>query len=383
MRVLPASFAAAVALAPALASQSFEIEDGNVRLVRHPRAVPGLFSSVFSATPCAESHLHGNEWCYSIGGSGVGRAIDGTGHGDYARTTLGSVALQQDIEDLDGLGLLDVTVVDSVASTGAERGILVTTATFSNVSDSPVGVRIYNFCNVDLNDTCCGEYGDYSLACSGPQRFSVADAEDCGGLLVCDAPGAHSFQAEDPATLAAAIVAGAPLTSGGLPFGSPDDPVDFAGAFGWQVTLAPAATFSCAVTIESIRTGTAPAITHTGLSIGGATIPTLHSLALPRIGASIELEVRDAGSSATVLLLSVGAPAVQVPLLGLAVLAPPIAAAIPLTVIGGEATYALDLACDPALGGTSVAAQVFVADPTSPASLPLSHSDVLVATIGD
>ncbi|MCA8943017.1 MAG: hypothetical protein KDB80_10695 [Planctomycetes bacterium] len=366
-----------------LAAQSFRVVDSNVELIRHLRSMPGLFSVEFSATPCAESHVFGADWCYSIVGSGFGRAIDGLGNGGYLRTHHTASLVEQRIADVDSIGAFDIVWLDAVVSTGPESGAWTSTLTLTNVTTVPLAVRLYAFSNPDLNDMGSGEFGDYTLPCSTPGRILVGDEEDCGGFVSIEAVDSSSFQIGAPVDVATTITSGDPLSDSTLPFGAVESPVDVAVAFAWEATLAPSESLTGIVIVESVRRGVAGDVVHVGLSGGGAATPTLDCVGLPRIGRTLPLVVGTDGDRSGVMLFSLTSTPTQVSALGLAIIADPIVAAVAFVAVAGNACYVVSLGCDAALIGASIAAQALVDDPSSPADLPLSHSDIVVTTIGD
>lgn len=369
-------------LASTSVAQSLQVSDENIELVRHLRSTPGLFSTVFSATPCAESHVHGQEWCYAVDG-GQSRAIDGVGHRTYEITYHDTATVEQAITDLDSIGRFDVSILDVVVSTGPQRGQWTSVASFTNTTSEPQSVRVYSFTNVDLNDTCCGEYGDYSLPCSRADSLVFADLEDCGGFLAVSSVDADGFEVGAPITVVARVIAGVPLLNAGLPFGSPTDPRDVACAFAWDLAIEPGATASCVIVLESVRHDTAARVRRSGFATNGTFTPLLSCTAWPRVGHDVIVQIDGVGDSFGVLLFAVtGAPS-QLAVLGLHVIAQPIVVAVPVAATSGRATYCIQAQCDPSIAGASLSTQAFVHDLASPADVPLSHSDVMTLTFGD
>lgn len=119
-----------------------------------------------------------------------------------------------------------------------------------------------------------------------------------------------------------------------------------------------------------------------GIAVGGTINPVLTSCTPARIGHPLRLDVTGGGPGPATLLLSVAPAPVQAPAFGLHILATPILASPTIALSGGKGSLTLPLSIDPGLVGLKLVSQCIVSDATSPAALPLSHSDLLVSEIG-
>lgn len=378
-------------LTPALTAQ-FTITDANVSYTNTITAQVGggaATSADFAVSTCTPDHLWGNQWCFSVSGSNAGQVFDNVGNGGYSQVSPSADTSIQQLTNVATLGLFDATITDIVTSTGPASGQLLSTLSVVNTSAGTITLKLYHFCDIDFNNS---NAPDFSLPNAGPQNFIIGDNMPCGGCISFKAltPADH-FECGDwfaPGGPAAAnIIAGADLADQGLPFsGAAPTQDDWCGAFQWNVTLAPGATGTAVIQLDIPTSGTPGTTANLGVAVGGAGGPPVMGVSSPRVGREFSVRFTNGGSatSATILLGFDGAPS-QTPVFGLQLMTPVsgIVTTFPIALTAGSGQTSFVIGCDLALNGLPMCMQGFVVDPTSPAVLPLAHTDMIVATIGD
>ncbi len=121
---------------------------------------------------------------------------------------------------------------------------------------------------------------------------------------------------------------------------------------------------------------------NTGTAVGGVNTPTLHSCTTPTIGETLRLRVQNGGTGPATIVLALTATPTQAPLFGLLPMVDTPLDTPTVMLSGGNGSLVLPIPFDPAAIGLPLASQAFVPDVTSPGDLPVSHSDILVSTLG-